>query len=75
MVLVGHHLGFLSLINHLDAECDQVNIKAMFLYGKLKEIIHFFTHLGRDILSDKILLFRKSLSLAQAITEVLQQDL
>ena len=29
---------FLSLVNHLDMECDQVDIKAAFLNGDLKEI-------------------------------------
>ena len=43
---------FLSLVNHLDLECDQVDIKAAFLNGDLDETIYFTTrrqqYIGRQ---------------------------
>ncbi len=43
---------FLSLVNHLDLECDQVDIKAAFLNGDLDETIYCTTrrqqYIGRQ---------------------------
>ncbi len=43
---------FLSLVNHLDLECDQVDIKAAFLNGDLDETIYLTTrrqqYIGRQ---------------------------
>lgn len=52
---------FLSLVNHLDMECDQVDIKAAFLNGDLEETIYLEAPEGSDIPANKILLLNKSL--------------
>jgi hypothetical protein len=52
---------FLSLVNYLDLECDQVDIKAAFLNGDLEETIYPSPPEGSDIPADKVLLLRKSL--------------
>ena len=52
---------FLSLINHLDLECDQVDIKAAFLNGDLEETIYLEPPQGSDIAAAKVLLLCKSL--------------
>jgi hypothetical protein len=52
---------FLSLINHLDLECHQVDIKAAFLNGDLEETIYLEPPQGSDIAAGKVLLLRKSL--------------
>ena len=52
---------FLSLVNHLNLECDQVDIKAAFLNGDLEETIYLDPPEGSDIPADKVLHLRKSL--------------
>jgi hypothetical protein len=52
---------FLSLVNHLNLECDQVDIKAAFLNGDLEETIYLSPPEGSDIPADKFLHLRKSL--------------
>ena len=52
---------FLSLVNHFDLECDQVDIKAAFLNGELDETIYLAPPEGSDIPADQVLLLRKSL--------------
>jgi hypothetical protein len=52
---------FLSLVNYLDLECDQVDIKAAFLNGDLKETLFLSPPEGSDIPANKVLLLRKSL--------------
>jgi hypothetical protein len=52
---------FLSLVNHLDLECDQVDIKAAFLNGDLEETIYLSPPEASDIPADKVLHLRKSL--------------
>jgi len=52
---------FLSLVNHLDLECDQVDIKAAFLNGDLDETIYLVPPEGSNISADKVLHLRKSL--------------
>jgi hypothetical protein len=52
---------FLSLVNYLDMDCDQVDIKAAFLNGDLQETIYLDPPQGGDIPANKILLLRKSL--------------
>ena len=51
----------LSLVNHLDMECDQVDIKAAFLNGNLEEEIYLEPPQGSNIDSSKVLLLKKSL--------------
>jgi hypothetical protein len=51
----------LSLVNHLDLECDQVDIKAAFLNGDLEETIYLSPPEGSNIPADKVLHPRKSL--------------
>jgi hypothetical protein len=50
---------FLSLVNYLDLECDQVDIKAAFLNGDLKETLFLSPPEGSDIPANKVLLLRK----------------
>ena len=45
---------FLSLVNYLDVKCDQVNIKATFLNGKLEETVFLQPPEGSNITSDKV---------------------
>jgi hypothetical protein len=52
---------FLALVNYLNLECDQVDIKAAFLNGDLPEIIYLEPPEGSNIPSHKVLLLRKSL--------------
>ena len=52
---------FLSLVNYLNLECDQVDIKAAFLNGDLKETLYLSPPEGSDIPANKVLLLRKSL--------------
>jgi hypothetical protein len=52
---------FLAIVNHLDLECDQVDITAAFLNGDLDETIYLAPPEGSDIPADKVLLLRKSL--------------
>jgi hypothetical protein len=52
---------FLSLVNHLDLECDQVDIEAAFLNGDLEETIYLSPPEGSDIPGNKVLHLRKSL--------------
>jgi len=52
---------FLALVNHLDLECDQIDIKAAFLNGDLEETIYLAPPEGSNIASNKVLLLRKSL--------------
>ena len=52
---------FLALVNHLDLECDQVDIMAAFLNGDLEETIYLSPPEGSGIPSNKVLLLRKSL--------------
>jgi hypothetical protein len=52
---------FLSLVNSLDMECDQVDIKAAFLNGELEETIYLEPPEGSDIPSSHIIRLRKSL--------------
>lgn len=52
---------FLSLVNHNDLECDQIDIKAAFLNGDLEETIYLELPQGLPIPHDKVLLLRKSL--------------
>ena len=52
---------FLSVVNHLDLECDQVDITAAFLNGDLEETIYLNPPEGSNIGQDKVLLLRKSL--------------
>jgi hypothetical protein len=52
---------FLSLVNHLDLECDQVDIKAAFLNGDLEETIYLSPPEGSNIPANKVLHLRKSL--------------
>jgi transposase InsO family protein len=52
---------FLALVNHMDLECDQVDIVAAFLNGILKETIYMEPPPGSDIPSGHVLLLHKSL--------------
>jgi hypothetical protein len=52
---------FNSLVNHLDLECDQVDIKAAFLNGDREETIYLSPPEGSDIPANKVLHLRKSL--------------
>ena len=52
---------FLALVNHLDLECDQVDIIAAFLNGDLEETIYLSPPEGSGIPSNKVLLLHKSL--------------
>ena len=52
---------FLSLVNSLDMECDQVDIKAAFLNGELEETIYMEPPEGSDIPSSHVIRLRKSL--------------
>ena len=52
---------FLSVVNHLDLECNQMDITAAFLNGDLKETIYLNPPEGSSIGQDKVLLLRKSL--------------
>jgi len=52
---------FLALVNHLDFECDQVDIKAAFLNGELEETILLEAPEGSTIPADSVLRLRKSL--------------
>jgi hypothetical protein len=52
---------FLSLVNHLDLECDQVDIKAAFLNGDLHETIYLSPPEGSGMPANKVFLLRKSL--------------
>ena len=52
---------FLSIVNHLDLECDQVDITAAFLNGDLEETIYLNPPEVSNIGQDKVLLLRKSL--------------
>jgi len=52
---------FLALVNHLDLECDQVDIKAAFLNGELDETVYLEPPEGSDVPVGKVLLLRKSL--------------
>jgi len=47
-------------IDHLDLECDQVDIKAAFLNGDLEETVYLAPE-GSNISADKVLHLRKSL--------------
>jgi len=47
-------------VNHLDLECDQVDIKAAFLNGDLEETVYLAPE-GSNISADKVLHLRKSL--------------
>jgi hypothetical protein len=67
---------FISLVDHLDLECDQVHIKAAFLNGNLEETIYLSPSEGSNIPADKVLLLRKSLyALQQSSQSVLEQRL
>lgn len=52
---------FLALVNHLDLECDQVDIKSAFLNGDLDETIYLSPPEHSDIPQTHILRLRKSL--------------
>jgi hypothetical protein len=52
---------FLSLLNHYDLECDQVDIQAAFLNGVLKETIHLKSPKGSNIPPHTVLRLRKTL--------------
>lgn len=52
---------FLSLVNHLDLECDQVDIQAAFLNGGLEETIYLEAPEGSDVPASHILRLNKSL--------------
>jgi hypothetical protein len=52
---------FISLVDHLDLECDQVHIKAAFLNGNLEETIYLSSPEGSNIPADKVFLLWKSL--------------
>ena len=49
---------FLSVVNHLDLECNQVDITAAFLNGNLEETIYLNPPEGSKIEQDKVLLLR-----------------
>jgi len=51
---------FLALVNHLDLECDQVDIKAAFLNGGLQETIYLAPTEGSNIAFNKVLLLNKA---------------
>jgi hypothetical protein len=51
----------LCLVNLLDMECDQVDIKAAFLNGELEETIFMEPPEGSDIAHNKVIRLRKSL--------------
>ena len=53
---------FLALINYLDLECDQVDIKAAFLNGDLEETIYLCPPEGteNEIPEDKVFKLQKS---------------
>lgn len=52
---------FLSLVNHYNYECDQVDIVAAFLNGDLEEEIYLEPPEGSDIPANQVLKLRKSL--------------
>lgn len=52
---------FLALVNYLDLECDQVDIKAAFLNGNLEETVFMEPPEGSPISSTQVLHLRKSL--------------
>lgn len=52
---------FLSLVNYLNLKCDQVDIKAAFLNGKLEETVFLEPPEGSQIPALKVLHLRKSL--------------
>ncbi len=52
---------FLSLVNHFDYECDQVDIKAAFLNGELEETIFLEPPQGSNIPAGKVLHLRRTL--------------
>jgi hypothetical protein len=51
---------FLSLVNSLDMECDQVDIKATFLNREIEETIFMEPPEGSDIFHGKVIRLRKS---------------
>ena len=51
----------LALVNHMNLECNQVNIKGAFLSGDLAETIYRAPPEGSDIPADKVLHLRNSL--------------
>ena len=52
---------FLSVVNHLDLELDQIDIKSAFLNGDLEETIYMEPPEGSDIPAGSICLLKKSL--------------
>ena len=52
---------FLSIVNHLDLECHQVDIKGAFLNGVIDKLIYLTPPDGSDIPANKILRLNKSL--------------
>jgi hypothetical protein len=52
---------FLALVNHYRLHCDQVDIKAAFLHGPLKEVIHLEPPEGSNIPKTHVLRLKKSL--------------
>jgi hypothetical protein len=52
---------FLSIVNHLDLECHQVDIKGAFLNGVIDKLIYLTPLDGSDIPANKILRLNKSL--------------
>jgi hypothetical protein len=52
---------FLSLVNHYDLECDQVDNRAAFLNGVLKETMHLESPEGSNIPHHTVLRLRKTL--------------
>jgi hypothetical protein len=52
---------FLSIVNHLDLECDQVDIIGAFLNGDIDRELYVEPPQGSNIPSDKVLRLRKSL--------------
>src|SRR5258708_29716306 len=52
---------FRSIVNHLDLECHQVDIKGAFLNGVIDKLIFLTPPDGSDIPANKILRLNKSL--------------
>jgi hypothetical protein len=52
---------FLSIVNHLDLECHQVDIKGAFLNGIIDKLIYLTPPDGSDIPANKVLRLNKSL--------------
>jgi transposase InsO family protein len=52
---------FLATVNHLDLECDQIDIKSAFLNGDLLETLYMEPPEGSDIPAGSILLLKKSI--------------